>query len=106
MIAAIILAGSLMPRGSVGDPGSADKSMHLVAFAVLAFPVALSRPRWFAAILLGLMCFGAMIELFQPLFGRSGSIDDLAANGGGVVLGILAGAVFRPVASALRPEAD
>lgn len=68
-----------------------DKSNHLLAFAVLAFTAELAfwprpRRRWFTG--LGLLAYGALIELVQSQIPqRSGEWPDLLADAVGILLG-------------------
>jgi len=69
-------------------PGS-DKTHHILAYAVLMFPIALRRPRnWLWAGLLFLVWSGC-IELIQPHVNRYGEWADLLANLTGLLLGAL-----------------
>jgi hypothetical protein len=88
-LAAISLA-SLSPVGSSGDPGSANKTMHVVAYALTVLPLSAvpSRPRF--GIALGALFWSGSIELLQPLVGRSASSLDLVANIVGILLGFSA----------------
>ena len=60
-------------------PGSA-KMHHVIAFASLAVPLALARPRAFVWIVLLVSAYGALIELIQPHVGRHGSFTDALAT--------------------------
>jgi VanZ family protein len=90
---AAISVASLSPVGSAGDPGSlyktmsADKIMHVFAYALAILPLATvpSRPR--LGIALGALIWSGAIELLQTLVGRSASFSDLMANAAGVFLG-------------------
>ena len=83
-----ILAGTLLPVGQLPEVDSGDKAAHLVAFALLAFPLNMSaRPRWFL-LNTGFVLFGGAIELIQPLVGRHGEWLDLGADMLGVVVGM------------------
>jgi VanZ family protein len=82
-----------MPGGKVPDlPGVSDKVEHFVAFTLLSF--------WFSSILvrrdffwmaLVLLAFGVLIEVAQELMrrGREGEVLDVAADGCGIVVGML-----------------
>lgn len=85
-----ITIASLMPRGGVGDPGEADKIAHVLAYGAATLPAAVGRTApaiWVAAAVIG---WSGVIELIQPLIGRSGSLYDLAANAGGVAIAHIA----------------
>jgi VanZ family protein len=77
-------------------PGS-DKTLHLTAYALLAFLLACTlagrRPLTLAtaAIVLAIIAvYGATDELTQPFFGRSAELSDWAADMTGAMLGLLA----------------
>lgn len=85
----LITIASLLPIGSAGDPGAADKPMHVIAYAVAVLPAAMgpSGPLlWLAA---WVVAWGSAIELLQPLVGRSMKLSDMAANAVGVLVGLL-----------------
>lgn len=94
---AAISVASLSPVGSAGDPGSADKSMHVFAYSLAILPLVAvpSRPR-FGIALVALVWSGA-IELLQPLVGRTASFSDLMANAAGVLLGLSVTVLLRRV---------
>lgn len=75
-----------------------DKSNHLLAFSALtvvgALAGALGR-RWRTPLAVGLLAFGALIELLQSQIpGRSGEWSDLLADALGISLGLLATAAL------------
>ena len=72
-----------MPAGSLGI----DKLQHLTAYAVLAFPVALAKPRYWYLWLLAMLCWSGVIEIIQPLVGREKEAADLLANATGLLAG-------------------
>jgi VanZ family protein len=85
---------SLIPLPQLPEVPGKDKTMHMVAYAVLAFPVALARPKGYLLILLGFALWSGVIELVQPLVNRHMSGLDFAANTLGLVVGlILAGLI-------------
>jgi len=83
----------LMPGNNLPDlRGVSDKVEHFAAFALLSF--------WFSSILvrrdllwmaLLLLVFGGLIEIAQELmrWGRRGELTDVAADGCGILLGML-----------------
>ena len=94
---AITLA-SLSPRGTVGDPGTvgiSDYVAHIVAYAavVLFSIVRPTAPRFWPAITV--LVWSCVIELLQPLVGRSGNLHDVWANAIGVFVGWIAGRMLR-----------
>ncbi len=75
-----------MPAGGSGVPGS-DKLHHFLAFACLAFPLPLLRPRLTIWVILAVILYGGAIELIQPFFGRQAEWADLLADALGAVVG-------------------
>lgn len=61
--------------------------MHLLAYAVLAFPVSFARPKGYAWWLLGFLVWSGAIELVQPFVNRTSDLVDLIANATGLMLG-------------------
>ncbi len=92
-----VAVGSLVPSLPQAAAGVSDKFMHFAAYASLAFLFmgALGRVHWWR-ITLGLLLFGASIELVQEYLTatRSGEWLDMTANALGVVSGVLAAAIF------------
>jgi len=85
---ACVLALCLMPPAQHLPSTGWDKANHALAFAVLAvLGLAAYRTRA-ARMLLGLLAFGALIELLQSLTGyRAAEWLDLVADGAGVAAG-------------------
>ena len=86
VLAAIIAVLTLAPMPS-GGPAGSDKIYHVLAFACLAFPLPLVRPRWTVWVILSVIVYGAAIETIQPFFGRQAEWADLVADGIGAILG-------------------
>lgn len=85
---AVVLALALMPPQTLVPPTGWDKANHAMAFAVLAMLGCLSYPGRHALILLGLLAYGAVIELLQGLTGyRSAETLDVLADGVGLLVG-------------------
>lgn len=98
--AAALVVATLVPWNHPGRTvPRIDMALHFVAWTVLAFLTAVawakSRPPIVAAALAALaaICFGALIEVLQPLTGRTAEIHDLAADALGAVLGAAAAAI-------------
>lgn len=74
-----------------------DKVLHFCAYAVLAFlPVLHERLRTAVGIAACLTLVGVAVEFGQSLGGsRLFETADMAANGGGVLFGLLAGLPHR-----------
>ena len=86
VLAVIIAVLTLAPMPS-GGPAGSDKIYHVLAFACLAFPLPLVRPRWTVWVILSVIVYGAAIEVIQPFFGRQAEWADLVADGIGAILG-------------------
>jgi VanZ family protein len=90
-IAMLVVWGELGP----GDIGLKiwDKFQHFGAYALLAglLTLSLEARRWWLWGLLGLIAFGAGLELLQGLVGRDMSYRDEIANTLGVIAGGSAG---------------
>lgn len=93
LLAVVIAVLTLGPAPQSGVPGS-DKLHHLLAFAVLAFPLPAARPRLAPWVLLAIIGYGGLIELIQPYVGRQAEWADLAADAAGGAIGAAAGAAF------------
>ena len=91
LMLALILVGTLAPQNRIEVPiTGSDKSLHFVAFAALVFPLIfydLKNSYWIVPLALG---FGALIEVFQPIFGRHREVSDFYADALGVLFALLA----------------
>ena len=76
-------------------PEGSDKLVHFVAFATLAFPLALSGRIGLLPVFIGASAYGGAIELIQPSFNRSADINDWIADVVGVALGIGCGLLYQ-----------
>lgn len=84
----VVLALTLMPPQTLVPPTGWDKASHAMAFAVLAMLGCLPYSGRHALILLGLLAYGALIELLQGLTGyRSAETLDVLADGVGLAFG-------------------
>jgi len=90
LILVLILVGTLTPQNSIELPRTgSDKSLHFVAFAALVSPLIfynLKNSYWIVPLALG---FGALIEVFQPIFGRHRDISDFYADTLGVFFSLI-----------------
>ena len=73
-------------------PEGADKLVHFITFAALAFPLAHTGRFGLIPVLIG-----AIIELIQPTFNRSAELSDWIADTLGVLIGIGLGLAYRRV---------
>ncbi len=96
VVLVLVMLSTLMPVGWLfGDADSvlrwfkhADKWAHALTFVVLTLWFA-GLYRSFLGIALGLLCFGAVIELSQLMIGyRSAEWLDMAANAAGIITGL------------------
>ncbi|MCW5206687.1 VanZ family protein [Desulfobulbus sp. F5] len=92
---AAITVLSLSPLPALPSVPGKDKTLHLIAYAALMFPVGLRRPKRISAIFLCFVLYSGMIELIQPYVNRYGEWLDLAANTLGLACGLLLAEMFR-----------
>lgn len=93
-----LLPGTAPPTGLWNVELSLDKVFHVIAYGGLAgIPMlALKRPGWCAAAIAVAFLASVAYEIGQAYVpGRSFGLDDLAANLGGVVLGVVLGLWMR-----------
>ena len=86
---------SLSPMPSLPVVPGTDKTHHFIAYAALMFPAAFVRPRYWIALAGVFWLWSGAIELLQPYVNRYGEWLDMAANGGGIVCGIVLAMVAR-----------
>lgn len=86
---------SLYPLGQLPAVPGSDKTHHVIAYSVLAFPVAIARPRHWIVIVLGYFLYSGLVEVLQPMVNRYGEWLDLAANGFGLLLGVVVASIAR-----------
>ena len=88
MVLSLAIAGlALSPQDAVGGLAGSDKLHHVLAFAVLAFPIPLVRPSWAIWVAIAVVAYGGAIELIQPAFGRHAEFLDFVADSIGAVIG-------------------
>ena len=99
-LAVVVLAASLVPVPD-GDsvPTGADKAVHAVGYAALAFAAAMApeegTDRALVGVVVGVAAFGGGVEVLQPLAGRTASALDALANLAGAAVGAAAARVSR-----------
>ena len=88
LIMLVITTFSLSPLDNLPEAPGSDKTHHFIAYAALAFPTALRKPRQWPIIILGFALYSGLIELIQPLVNRYGEWMDFLANIGGLFIGV------------------
>ena len=91
VISFIVGLGALWPLPSLPGPPGNDKTMHVLAFAAIALPASVLKPRlliWIAPLAIA---YGGAIEFIQPYVGREKELMDFIADAIGVVSGAAAG---------------
>jgi len=82
---------SLYPLPNLPAVAGTDKTLHLVAYFFLAFPLGLKKHNNWILFIILFIVFGGIIELIQPYVNRHGEWLDFLANIIGITLGFLAG---------------
>jgi len=97
-LSALILAAitilSLWPLATLPKVPGGDKIHHYIAYAALMLPVGLRRPNHWPWIVLFFFGWSGCIELIQPYVHRYGEWGDLAANGAGLMTGLIIALLF------------
>ena len=89
VLALIILIGMLAPLSGVTTaPAGTDKIIHIVAFAALVFPLALTRRIGLFPLFISASLFGGLTEVIQTSVGRDADINDWFADIFGIACGI------------------
>ncbi len=76
----------------------ADKVKHMMAYAALALPVALARPRLAWALSVVFVMWSGVMELLQPYAHRHRDLLDLIANTIGLGSGLISAHILRAIA--------
>lgn len=95
VLGAVIGVLTLTPPTGLEMPAGSDKLSHLLAFAALAIPLSIVKPRWNVALFAACLAYGAAIELVQPYVGRSREWADLVADMLGITGGLLIALLIR-----------
>ncbi|MBM3604541.1 MAG: teicoplanin resistance protein VanZ [Alphaproteobacteria bacterium] len=90
-LAIVIAALTLAPISAPAPVEHADKIYHALAFAGLALPISVFRPRWLMVAVPAFAAFGGLIEIVQPYVGRECSLLDWLADLAGIGIGVVAG---------------
>ncbi|MGL5949396.1 MAG: hypothetical protein ACRCYV_10295 [Aeromonas sp.] len=86
---------SLTPLPALPAVPGSDKTHHFIAYAALALPLGLRRPRRWWLLAGGLAAASGAIELIQPYVNRYGEWLDLLANCSGLLIGLALGTLLR-----------
>lgn len=93
--------GTLWPALAIPGPPGTDKTIHMMAFAGIILPSAIFTPRRLFWLVPAAACYGAAIELIQPMVGRTADVNDFLADAAGICIGAGAGLIL----SVLVPKA-
>ena len=85
----VTTALSLSPLDGLPEAPGSDKTHHLIAYAAVAYPTALRKPKRWLAIIICFAFYSGLIEIIQPWVHRYGEWMDVQANIGGLILGIM-----------------
>ena len=99
-LALIVGVGALWSLPDLPGPPGRDKTMHVLAFAAIALPSAVLKPRMLLWIVPASLAYGGAIEIIQPFVGRERELMDFVADAIGTLSGAAAGlamnyALFR-----------
>lgn len=96
LVTAVLTVAMLWPINQPPPgPDWADKIVHLIAFAALAFPLARTGRFGLIPVFIGASAFGGIIEVLQPYFGRSADMQDWIVDTLGVGLGIVTAPLYH-----------
>ncbi|MEM9508671.1 MAG: VanZ family protein [Cyanobacteria bacterium P01_E01_bin.35] len=106
-ILTIITVLSLWPLANLPPVPGTDKTHHLIAYAGLMLPLAISEPKSLRLLVISLFFVGysGVIEILQPYINRYGEFQDLLANCAGLGCGWLIAQIinrFFPTNSHLK----
>ena len=90
---------SLWPLAQLPSVPGTDKTHHLIAYALLMFPIALRKPKNWLLIGLLFIAYSGAIELIQPYVNRYGEWLDMLANSAGVMCGAVAAGLVNLISS-------
>jgi len=87
LLLTVIASLSLWPVAQLPNVPGTDKTHHFIAYAALAFPTVLRKPKNWQILLFVFILFSGLIELIQPFVNRYGEWLDMAANAFGLLCG-------------------
>ena len=85
----MVTISSLWPVDQLPQVPGTDKLHHVIAYAMVMFPIALRRPERWVLFSLLIVAYSGGIELVQPYMNRYGEWLDLLANSAGVVSAVV-----------------
>ena len=97
-----ITALSLHPLDNLPEAPGSDKTHHLIAYAALAYPASLRKPKQWQAIVTIFALYSGLIELIQPHANRYGEWMDFLANISGLFIGIMLALATNKIAKRLK----
>ncbi len=98
VLALVIITGlSLLPLPAFPELPGTDKTLHLLSYAALAFPVSVASKRSGMFVLLFYAGWSGALELLQPFVNRHGEWLDFAANVAGLAVGAAVGVLVQRV---------
>ena len=80
---------SLHPLDQLPEAPGSDKTHHLIAYMILAYPTSLRKPKRWQGIIVIFALYSGLIEIIQPHVNRYGEWMDFLANISGLLLGII-----------------
>ena len=80
---------SLHPLDQLPEAPGSDKTHHLIAYMILAYPTSLRKPKRWHGIIVIFAIYSGLIEIIQPHVNRYGEWMDFLANISGILLGII-----------------
>ncbi len=98
VLALVIITGlSLLPLPALPAVPGTDKTLHLLSYAALAFPVSVATKRSAMFVLPFYAGWSGALELLQPFVNRQGEWLDFAANVAGLAVGAAIGILVQRV---------
>ena len=85
----VTTALSLSPLDGLPEAPGSDKTHHLIAYAAVAYPTALRKPKRWLIMILCFAIYSGLIEIIQPWVNRYGEWMDVQANIVGLILGAM-----------------
>ena len=97
LILLLITILSLHPLEDLPEVPGSDKTHHIVAYCILAFPVAFRKHKGWQLLIICFALYSGLIELIQPYVNRYGELVDFIANCCGLAVGVAASAFANKI---------